>query len=113
MYRKLALKSSVWHQADLNFEWDPEARKVQGPDAQRVLELVLDAVKAGEVTSHPYPTTYRISNPLADPKDMAAVLGQFWILPGWLLEALPQPPEEEAIEPQQNPDQKFQVQILH
>lgn len=113
MYRKLALKSSVWHQPDISFEWDPEARKVQGQDSQRVLELILDAVKAGEVTSHPYPTTYRISNPLGEPAEMAAVLGQYWVLPEWLVAALPQFHEEDAIDPEQNSDLKFQVQILH
>jgi hypothetical protein len=113
MFRKLALKSSVWHKPDIAFEWDPDARQVRGADAQLVLEHVLDAVKAGAVTSHPYPTTYPVTNPLSEPREMAAVLGQYWILPEWLAAALPQPEPEDVIEPTQNPDLKFQVQILH
>jgi hypothetical protein len=114
MYRKLQLKSSVWHKQDLEFEWDPAARSVRGRDAQLVLEAVADAVKAGEVVSHPIPTTYQITNPLQHAREMAAVLGQYWQLPQDLADELALEADED--EPAMLEDEHGQlkpIQILH
>jgi|GEM_PF-1619482 len=113
MYRKLALKSSVWHKPDIEFEWDPDARQVRGRDAQLVLELLLDAVKAGEIVSHPWPTTYKIEQPLANAAEMFAVLGQCWVLTVEQTALLHVPPDEELPTLQDASGNRIPVQILH
>ncbi len=89
MYRKLTLKSSVWHQKDISFEWEPDSRSIRGDDADIVIKLALAAKQQGEVVSHPYPTVYEIKDPLANIAEMAVVLGQYWQLPKDLVDALP------------------------
>ena len=113
MFRKLALKSSVWHKPDIEFEWDPDARAVRGRDASIVLDLALDAVRAGEVVSHPFPTAYVTHNPLKNPSEMAAVLGQYWVLPADLVALLPKQEEDEAPTLTDADGKITPVQILH
>lgn len=113
MFRKLKLKSSVWHKPDIEFEWDPDARAVRGRDASIVLDLALDAVKAGEVVSHPFPTAYVIQNPLKNPSEMAAVLGQYWALPADLVALLPKQEEDEAPTLTDSDGNPVRIEILH
>lgn len=96
MFRKLALKSAVWHEPDLEFEWDPEAGAVRGRDADKVLEMAQAALDHGEVTSHPHPTGYDITDPIRKPRELAAILGRFWILPEDLAALLQPEPEPDA-----------------
>jgi len=95
MYRKLTLKSLVWHKPDLDLEWDAEAGALRGRDAPDVRELIDQAVHAGEIVTHPMPTSYDIHDPLHDLRDMALVLGQYWELPSDLADALPAAGAEE------------------
>lgn len=89
MFRNYALKSAVWHKPDIEFEWDPETRSVRGRDANMVIDVALVAKRQGDVVSHPYPTVYETRDPLRNPGEMAAVLGQYWQLTPDLSSELP------------------------
>lgn len=89
MYHHYTLKSSVWHQNTLEFEWDIELGLVRGKDADRVRQLCEEAVKAGVMVGHPYPTGHGIKDPLKRISEMAVVLGQYWILSDDLSAAYP------------------------
>lgn len=96
MYRKLNLKSMVWHKPDLELEWDPATGGLRGRDAPSVRALIGMAMQAGEVVTHPMPTSYDIHDPLHEPRDMALVLGQYWELPPDLAAALPAADNDET-----------------
>lgn len=89
MFHNYTLKSAVWHEAPLSFEWDSGTGEVRGTDAERVKRLVAMAVSDGGVESHPFPTRYDIEDPLHRPAEMAAILGMFWELPADLAKHLP------------------------
>lgn len=91
MFHKYTLRPSSWHQQPLVFEWDTAAGEMRGPDSEKVLGMVASAVKEGSMTGHPYPTSYKISDPLHLPAEMAVILGQYWILPDDLAAAYPIP----------------------
>lgn len=95
MFRKYTLQPAVWHQQPLEFEWDAESGEVKGPGADKLLGLVAAAVKDGHVVGHPYPTSFDINDPLHSEKEMAALLGNEWILSEDLAAAYPQVDEEE------------------
>ncbi len=97
MYLEYNLKPAVWHEKPLEFSWDPEAGELRGRDAARVRDLAANAAKDGEVVTHPYPTTYAIRDPLHSPAEMAAILGQFWLLPSDLLAALHDQDEDDLL----------------
>lgn len=97
MYREYKLKPAVWHEKPLEFAWDQDSGELRGRDAARVLDLVAVAVKDGGVVTHPYPTTYAIRDPLHSPTEMAAVLGQFWLLTDDLMAALPGHDEDDLL----------------
>jgi len=97
MNRDLKLSPVSPAVSSLEFSWDAVAGRLSGRDAMTVQALV-DAAKAeGEVTSHPMPTSYAITDPLRKPTQMAAILGQYWRLPADLAYLLR--PDEEADEP--------------
>lgn len=89
MFHNYTLKSAVWHEKPISFEWDPDAGVVRGTDAERVKALVAMAVSDGGVESHPFPTRYDIEDPLHRHAEMAAILGMFWELPSDLAKHLP------------------------
>lgn len=96
MYRKLNLKSMVWHKPDIEIEWNPATGVLRGRDAPSVRVLIGMAMKAGEVVTHPMPTSYDIHDPLHELRDMALVLGQYWELPPDLAAELPATGNDEA-----------------
>lgn len=97
MFRNYKLLPSVWHETELDFEWNPETGEVRGRDAGRVTVLARQAADEGSVVGHPYPTSYEIKDPLHRPNEMAVVLGQFWKLPVDLALAYPKPEEDDLI----------------
>lgn len=82
----------------LVFTWNPDTGEVEGPDAERVLQL------AGStwVGAHPQPWAWRLgAEPLKSWTDMAAIVGSEWHLPPELREYYPrcpphEPPRDEA-----------------
>lgn len=64
----------------LSFEWDPVTGTISGRDADWVMMAVEDALRDGSVTSHPWPTSYPVHDPLHHLAEMAAVLSQFCLL---------------------------------
>lgn len=97
MFRDYTLAPSVWHEKPLQFSWNAATGELRGRDADRVRALVDAAVRDGEVSGHPVPTTYRVSNPLRVPAEMAAVLARFWILTDDLLAAIPDHDDDDLI----------------
>lgn len=95
MFHKYTLKPAVWHQQPLIFKWDAAAGEIRGPDADKVLGMVTSAIKEGSMTGHPYPTSYKIADPLHLPAEMAVLLGQYWILPDDLAQAYPNPGKDD------------------
>lgn len=68
MYQDYELEPSMWHEKPLSFSWDTETGAVRGRDAARVLKMAAQALKEGELVGHPYPTVYKIRDPLRTPK---------------------------------------------
>ncbi len=97
MFRKYTLQPAAWHQKPLEFEWDAESGEVRGRDADKVLGLVVSAVKEGCVVGHPQPTNHEISDPLHNTGEMAVLLGNDWILADDLASAYPKANEEDDI----------------
>lgn len=91
MFRSYRLQPQTVHDQPLEFEWNPDSGELRGKSAEIVAGLCRQAVRAGWVTGHPYPTEYAISDPLRKPEEMAVVLGQSWRLEGGLEVAYPQP----------------------
>lgn len=81
MKHSYSLAPAVIYQSILSFEWDRETGELSGKDSDTVAILVADAKAAGFVSVHPLPACIDIADPLTDPQQMAAVLGQFWHLP--------------------------------
>lgn len=79
-FLRIQLQPSTLHVAPLEFEWNRTSGELRGRDATLVRGLVEDAVAAGEVVSHPYPTRYAVQDPLHRTGEMAVVLGQWWVL---------------------------------
>lgn len=61
----------------LQFTWDPATGVLSGRDAAFVLLAVQDALRDGTVTSHPWPTVYRVRDPLHSLPELAAIISQF------------------------------------
>lgn len=96
MFKKYMLKSAVWHKPDIAFEWNPKTRSVRGKDANIVLDMALAAKQQGSIVSHPHPTSYETTDPLRNPAEMAAVLGQYWQLSDDLAATLPIYPDNDT-----------------
>lgn len=77
------------HDQPLHFTWNSVTGELGGDDAEQVRALCLAAARAGHVVSHPYPTEYRIQDPLHRLSEMAVVLGQYWKPEGELQKAYP------------------------
>ena len=77
----------------LSFAWDPEAGTVSGRDA----DLIRRIAKPGNfVDAHPLPWAYKLGrNPLKSFRDMAAIVGSWWILPAELAPHYPKAPDED------------------
>ncbi|GHT95449.1 hypothetical protein FACS1894116_10980 [Betaproteobacteria bacterium] len=67
------------------FDWDDETGEITGPSAGKILE----AFKRGEVSVRPRPWGVNISSTKSR-TDMAAVVGNYHILPPELADAYPQ-----------------------
>ena len=76
------------------FEWDPNAGLLRGNDADRLHEMINNAIASGSVLGHPMPTSYDIQDPLHRVSEMAVLLGQRWQLPEDLAGAYPVPEDE-------------------
>ena len=76
----------------LQFSWDDESGEVTGRDAAYVISAANWAKERGSVTSHPWPSTYYVSDPLRSLSDMAVVLGCSWRLTDELERHHPAPP---------------------
>lgn len=76
----------------LVFSWDDETGVVTGPDADYVVSTAQFAKERGSITSHPWPSTYYVTDPLHSLSDMAAVLGRSWHLTEELARHHPAPP---------------------
>ncbi len=74
-------KPAVWWAKRLRFTWDSDAGTLEGPDAARVEQLVRDALLVGAVQGHPAPRWIPVHDPLHDPADMAALIGEHHVLP--------------------------------
>src|SRR5690606_25024833 len=61
--------------------WDPETGDLSGPLADEVRALAGAARRVCCIVSHPMPSTYEITDPLRDRRQMAAVLSQWWRVP--------------------------------
>lgn len=113
MFRKYLLQPAIWHQQPLEFEWDAESGNVRGPGAEKLLGLVAAAVKDGYIVGHPYPTSFDINDPLHSVEEMAALLGNEWILPDDLAAAYPQSDEEENAVLIIDNGEEHQVEPIH
>lgn len=89
MFGSYTLQPATAHDAPLEFEWNPETGELRGKSEDIVAGMCRQAVRAGWITSHPYPTEYAIADPLHKPEEMAVVLGQYWRLEGLLQERHP------------------------
>lgn len=76
--------------------WDDVTGDLSGDGNKLVLLLIDEALHAGEVVSHPYPTVYPVTDPLHSLPDMAVVLSSHWRLPPEMAEHMPDPPEDES-----------------
>lgn len=84
----------------LSVRWDEGEGTIIGRDAERALEFVHSAQKSGFVVIHPWPTSYRLSaNPLTSRADMAAIFGQWYILPAFLADAMPVGKDDDDVDP--------------
>jgi hypothetical protein len=77
-------------------KWNSETGELGGPLAAAVEPLVKAAVKSGTITSQPYPTQYKISQPLTNQQQLAAVIATRWQLPEELANELATTEEPET-----------------
>jgi hypothetical protein len=89
MYKKYKLESAMPGDPPLHFEWDIETGDIRGPGAPLVQREVSRALAQGNVAGMPFPTVFAIGDPLHNLSEMAAILGNFWLLDGELKAAYP------------------------
>lgn len=92
MRRKYRLESFNQEMLTLEFEWDPDTGDISGTDAQLVCAAAEAAREAGYAIGHPYPTPYKVSDPLRRPSELAVILGNAWRSVGDLAAAYPKAP---------------------
>lgn len=80
----------------VDFDIDFDTGEIGGKDAALVVSLCEAAIADGYVVGHPYPTSYDITNPFIDIKELAVVLGQYWRLDGELIDAYPKAESDEG-----------------
>lgn len=97
MFRNYVLAPAVWHAQPIEFDWDIDRGELRGRDAQHLNELIAKIVAHGEFVSHPYPTSYKITNPLRRLDEMAVILGWYWKLSDDLAAAYPKTEEDDLI----------------
>lgn len=88
MFRRFQLQPVTVHDQPLDFEWDGDTGEIRGPSATPVCDMLNDAVKQGYIVSHPYPTSYDITDPYHCAAELAVILGQYWRLDDWLGEQM-------------------------
>lgn len=80
---------------ELSFRWDSDTGALSGRDAGLVAVLVEAALEDAGVAGHPAPWWIPVSDPLHEPAEMAAVIGESHLLPEPLAAYYPEPPREE------------------
>ena len=96
MFRSYTLQPADGVGEPLVFDWDPETAQVRGPGAEYVRALVSGVLKSGMAMGHPYPTAYRMTDPLRCPAEMAVLLGNGYHLPVELARAYPKAPDDDS-----------------
>jgi hypothetical protein len=90
MFHKYVLQPKLGLGFDvIEFKWNPETGALSGKDAAIVEGLIDEAMEAGYVTGPPNSSKYPLFNPHQRPRDMALVLGQYFVLPEGLAEPYP------------------------
>ena len=76
-------------------EWDEETGALSGPLADQLRSMAESAAAAGNVTSDPYPSGYKIGrDPLRNRRDLALIISSLWRVPEVLHDALPLPDDQ-------------------
>ena len=68
--------------------WDSATGELSGELAAEMEERLSGAEQDGSVTSHPYPTEYKLTDPRHDPGQFAVVLGCAFAIPQSLRAAI-------------------------
>lgn len=97
MYHSYKLDPNVWHAKPIEFEWDAAAGALRGKDAAQLVEMIDQALAAGEIVGHPYPTSFKIEDPYHRSAEMAVILGQYWKLPADLAAAYPKAEDDDDL----------------
>lgn len=83
-YLRLKLKANGYGLPEGDLLWNPYTGKIDSENkklVEKVEELLFFAKKDSTITSHPYPTTYRVEDPLRNKRDMAVLLSVHWEVP--------------------------------
>jgi hypothetical protein len=80
---------SVRSMPTLSFSWDEASGEIDGQDAQFAREMVQGAVGVGYVPIEPHPNSHPIKSARLSRVDLAAIFGQWYVLPDWLEKVRP------------------------
>jgi hypothetical protein len=73
----------------LSFEWDDETGTLVGRDAKIAGDFIANARRQRFVPIEPHPQGYRLGPVPHSLADLAAIFGQWYVLPDWLEPARP------------------------